>query len=76
MLIDLDPQGDLSRGLGIKSEQIVDYLTPCADFIQRGDLEQASKFSKMLFEIVRFQHLGLSDTDILFLYYRVSGISC
>lgn len=71
LLIDLDPQGDLSRGLGIKSEQIVDYLTPCAALIQRGDLEQTANILKNAIRECPFSTFGLIRHR-----YSVSVLPC
>ncbi len=41
LMIDLDPQQDLTKGLGLRSPSLPDYLKPCIDKLDLKDLEEA-----------------------------------
>jgi chromosome partitioning protein len=46
LLIDLDPQGDLTHGLGFKSENLPDFLTPVAQKISLKEYDAAQAILK------------------------------
>jgi cellulose biosynthesis protein BcsQ len=54
LLIDLDPQNDLTRGLGVSLNQYSDYLDPCIKKLQMDDLDTAKKILDVAIQSKKF----------------------
>ena len=64
LLIDLDPQGDLSHGIGFTSANLPDYLTPV---IKELDLKEFSAASAVLKSEIRSRSFPTTDKNSMFL---------
>lgn len=54
LLIDLDPQTDLTRGVGLNPNQFSGYLDPCLDKLQLNEFDQAKDILRSVIQVRKF----------------------